>query len=76
MSPWVKTGLIEFVKIMALFAMIVLCYSIVLIVCEDLGIQPIWGYLTVFVAAMFSMALSTEKFKYELQRISNKKEKK
>ncbi|QDP63398.1 MAG: hypothetical protein GOVbin703_145 [Prokaryotic dsDNA virus sp.] len=75
MSPWIKSGLIEFIKIMALFGLIVFCYSLVLIICQDLGVDPIWGYITVFVAAMFSIALGTEKFKYELQRISNKKEK-
>ena len=81
MDPWIKRGLTEFAKLMLLFGAGTVCCALIIAICTNIGINPVWGYVTVFTAAVLAVSLGTEKFKYELEaeireRLSNNKEKK
>ena len=69
MQPWIKKGLIEFGKVSLVFGGLMICYMLVIALCTSLGISPIWGYVTVFVAGALSVTLGTEKVKYDLAKV-------
>ena len=68
MQPWIKKGLFEFGKVSLIFGGLMICYMLVIALCTSLGISPIWGYVTVFVAGALSVTLGTEKAKYDLAK--------
>ncbi len=80
MEPWIRKGLLEFLKLIFVISGTLICYMIIIAICKDIGIHPAWGYVTVFVAGALAVTLGSEKAKHDLERarvkIRNKKEKK
>lgn len=68
MKPWLKSGLLAAAKLMAFFIAISVCWALIMQISLSLGLSPGWGMLTVFVIAIFSMSIATEKAKYDLEQ--------
>ena len=79
MAPWIKRGVYEFGKVSLVFGALMVCYMLIIALCASMGINPVWGYVAVFVIGGLSVTVGTEKFKHDLLKARveiNKKEEK
>ena len=63
-KPWFKKGILNGLKITAIFFIITIIWSIIVVISNDLGISPGWSMIAFTVIAIFSAAIDLERQKF------------
>lgn len=72
MKPLIKSGVMSGSKMMFFFTLVSLFWALIIKLSENLSISPGWSMLAIFIIAIFSMSIATEKTKYDLEKSMQK----
>lgn len=67
-NNWKKEGMINGVQATVIFGLILVSWTIMFKICENLGVSPAWGILVFFVASIFTMTMSMAKSRQEFEK--------
>ena len=63
-KPWIKSGLLNGLKITAIFFIISIIWALIVMISNDLGISPGWSMIAFTILAIFSASIDLERQKF------------